>query len=146
MGTQRHSPHTVLTQSCSMASFLPSSFAFSATQRSKPESNIIMVNLQKALESAKTNLDTVPAIKVHLDAVIHTATQARRGLAVIPIDSRFVTSLLALIQGLTQEFGESLVSVSVGKQGSPRVRAVHGALGRQVITLAQLLSKFQELK
>jgi len=128
-----------------MTSFLPSSFTSSTTQRSKPASNIIMSNIQNVLESAKSNLDTVPAIKVHLDALIYAIAQTRRGLTIIPMDSRFVTSLLSLVQSFTQEFGESLVSVSVGKQGSPRVRAVHGALGRQVITLAELLGRFQDI-
>jgi len=91
-------------------------------------------------------MDTVPVIKVHVDAVAHTISQARRGLAVIQYDSKIVVSLTALLQSLVQEFGESMVSVSTGKQGSPRVRAVHGAMGRQLITLAELLGKFQTLR
>jgi len=125
-----------------MTSFL-SSFS---TQPSKPATNGMMLNMQSMLDSARSRMDTVPVIKVHVDAVAHTISQARRGLAVIQYDSKIVVSLTALLQSLVQEFGESMVSVSTGKQGSPRVRAVHGAMGRQLITLAELLGKFQTLR
>jgi len=129
-----------------MTSFLPSSFSTFTTQPSKPATNSMMGNMQSMLDSARSKMDTVPAIKVHVDALVHTVAQARRGLAVIQMDSKFVVSITALLQSLVQEFGESMVSVSTGNQGSPRVKAVHGAMGRQLITLAELIGKFQTLR
>jgi len=132
-----------------MTSFPPSSFSTFNTQpstSSKSATNGVMLNMQSMIEAARNKMDTMPVIQVHVDAMGHIIAQASKGLAVIQVDSKFVVSITALLQSLVQEFGESMVSVSTGKQGSPRVRAVHGAMGRQLITLAELLGKFQTLR